>query len=93
MEVNKVQAKKGRGMNKKYKESVNKDIKNWTFSKIENDPFLFGGEVRNPAIIKKYLKWIILSIVLSYFLMSYFNMINEIELLIVLKVKNSQSNK
>lgn len=41
----------------------------------------------------QYLKWIILSIVLSYFLMSYFNMINEIELLIVLKVKNSESNK
>lgn len=42
-------------MNKIYKESINKDIKNWTFSKIENDPFLFGGDVSNPAIIKQYL--------------------------------------
>lgn len=41
----------------------------------------------------QYLKWIILSIVIMYFLISYSNMINEIELLIVLKVKNSENNK
>ena len=39
----------------KYTDNINKEIKRWTFSKIENDPFLFGGDIGNPAIIKQYL--------------------------------------
>jgi hypothetical protein len=40
--------------------------------------------------MKQNIKRIILLIVVIYFLISYFNMINEIELLIVLRVNNKK---
>lgn len=43
--------------------------------------------------MKQNLKRMILLIVVMYFLISYFNMINEIELLVVLKVNDSKNNK
>jgi len=42
-------------MSKNYKNLISEDIKNWTFTKISDDPFLFGGDIGNPAIIKQYL--------------------------------------
>jgi hypothetical protein len=41
----------------------------------------------------EYLKWIIFLIVISYFLVSYFNMINEVELLIVLRLKDIEKKR
>lgn len=43
--------------------------------------------------MEQNIKRIILLIVVIYFLISYFNMINEIELLIVLKVNDNKYNK
>ena len=43
--------------------------------------------------MKQNIKRIILLIVVIYFLISYFNMLNEIELLVVLKVNESKNNK
>lgn len=43
--------------------------------------------------MEQNIKRIILLIVVIYFLISYFNMINEIELLIVLKVNDNKDNK
>ena len=43
--------------------------------------------------MEQNLKRMILLIVVMYFLISYFNMINEIELLVVLKVNDSKNNK
>lgn len=43
--------------------------------------------------MERNLKRIIFFIVIIYFLISYFNMINEIELLIVLKVNDNKNNK
>ena len=43
--------------------------------------------------MEQNIKRIILLIVVIYFLISYFNMINEIELLVVLKVNDSKNNK
>lgn len=43
--------------------------------------------------MEQNIKRIILLIVVIYFLISYFNMINEIELLVVLKVNDSKTNK
>jgi hypothetical protein len=42
-------------MKKIYKDLISKDMKKWTFTKINNEPFLFGGDIGNPAIIKQYL--------------------------------------
>ena len=41
----------------------------------------------------QYLKWIIFLIAIIYFLNTYFNMISEIQLLVVLKMKDKESNK
>ena len=43
--------------------------------------------------MEQNIKRIILLIVVIYFFISYFNMINEIELLVVLKVNDSKNNK
>lgn len=43
--------------------------------------------------MEQNIKRIILLIVVMYFFISYFNMINEIELLVVLKVNESKNNK
>lgn len=43
--------------------------------------------------MEQNIKRVILLIVVIYFLISYFNMINEIELLIVLKVNDNKYNK
>jgi hypothetical protein len=43
--------------------------------------------------MEQNIKRIILLIVVMYFFISYFNMINEIELLVVLKVNDSKNNK
>lgn len=43
--------------------------------------------------MEQNIKRVILLIVVIYFLISYFNMINEIELLIVLKVNDNKDNK
>ena len=43
--------------------------------------------------MKQNIKRIILLIVVIYFLISYFNILNEIELLVVLKVNDSKNNK
>ncbi len=43
--------------------------------------------------MEQNIKRIILLIVVIYFLISYFNMLNEIELLVVLKVNESKNNK
>lgn len=43
--------------------------------------------------MEQNIKRIILLIVVIYFLISYFNMLNEIELLVVLKVNDSKTNK
>lgn len=43
--------------------------------------------------MEQNIKRIILLIVVMYFFISYFNMINEIELLVVLKVNDSKTNK
>ncbi len=43
--------------------------------------------------MEQNIKRIILLIVVIYFLISYFNMLNEIELLVVLKVNDSKNNK
>lgn len=42
-------------MKTSYKKLTNTEIKEWTFTKISSDPFLFGGDIGNPAIIKQYL--------------------------------------
>jgi hypothetical protein len=42
---------------------------------------------------QKSLKWIILFLLIIYFLISDINIINQIELLVVLKVKDNQHNK
>jgi hypothetical protein len=41
----------------------------------------------------EYLKWITFLIVILYFLVSYLNMINEIELLIVLRLKDIEKKR
>lgn len=41
----------------------------------------------------EYLKWITFLIVILYFLVSYYNMINEIELLIVLRLKDIEKKR
>ena len=43
--------------------------------------------------MEQNIKRIIFLIVVIYFLISYFNMLNEIELLVVLKVNDSKNNK
>jgi hypothetical protein len=43
--------------------------------------------------MEQNIKIIIFLIVVIYFLISYFNMINEIELLVVLKVNDNKNNK
>ena len=43
--------------------------------------------------MEQNIKRIILLIVVIYFFISYFNMLNEIELLVVLKVNDSKNNK
>lgn len=43
--------------------------------------------------MEQNIKRIIFLIAVIYFLISYFNMINEIELLVVLKVNDSKDNK
>lgn len=43
--------------------------------------------------MEQNIKRIILLIVVIYFLISYFNMLNEIQLLFVLKVNESKNNK
>jgi hypothetical protein len=43
--------------------------------------------------MERNLKRIIFFIVIIYFLISYFNVINEIELLLVLKVNDNKDNK
>ena len=43
--------------------------------------------------MEQNIKRIILLIVVIYFLISYFNMLNEIELLVVLKVNDNKNNK
>ena len=43
--------------------------------------------------MEQNIKRIILLIVVIYFFISYFNMLNEIELLVVLKVNDSKTNK
>lgn len=43
--------------------------------------------------MEQNIKKVILLIVVIYFLISYFNMLNEIELLVVLKVNDSKNNK
>ena len=43
--------------------------------------------------MEQNIKRIILLIVVIYFLISYFNMLNEIQLLFVLKVNDSKNNK
>jgi len=43
-------------MSKKYKNNIGKEIKHWTFTKLNEDPYLYGGDIGNPAIIKQYLK-------------------------------------
>ena len=42
-------------MSKRYKKNIGAEIKNWTFSKLNEDTFLYGGDMGNPAIIKAYL--------------------------------------
>lgn len=41
----------------------------------------------------EYLKWILFLIVISYFLVSYLDMINEVELLIVLRLKDIEKKR
>lgn len=43
--------------------------------------------------MEQNIKRIILLIVVIYFLISYFNILNEIQLLFVLKVNESKNNK
>ncbi len=43
--------------------------------------------------MEQNIKRIILLIVVIYFFISYFNMLNEIELLVVLKVNDNKNNK
>ena len=43
--------------------------------------------------MKQNIKRVILLVVVIYFLISYFNMLNEIQLLFVLKVNESKNNK
>ena len=43
--------------------------------------------------MEQNIKRIILLIVVIYFFISYFNMVNEIELLVVLKVNDNKNNK
>lgn len=33
----------------------NKELKDWTFEKLNSNPILYGGDIGNPAIIKAYL--------------------------------------
>lgn len=43
--------------------------------------------------MEQNIKRLILLIVVIYFFISYFNMLNEIELLVVLKVNDNKNNK
>jgi hypothetical protein len=38
-----------------YEKSLKQEIKEWTLTKLNNDPYLYGGDIGNPAIIKAYL--------------------------------------
>jgi len=39
-------------MKKRHKE----DLRQWTLSIIKDNPYLYGGDAGNPAIIKRYLE-------------------------------------
>lgn len=35
---------------------TNKQLNKWVLEKLENEPFLYGGDIGNPAIMKAYLE-------------------------------------